>query len=1229
MNKYVKYFIMFVIFFNCLFGTVQDVFANFKPQVAGPRDRIRHYNVPSTREGQRSVIEYKYNTTDGFSCYPDNLKYFAGNDNLSTIGGNQREKDAAAWSWDIFVNVFLAPFLCLGTLSAISSSVSSSNGKSLAGSLGLILVAFASSGLERLEELIFAEDDYNLDPTNPSCQGIYIGMLISCLTMVVVMKLKIQFWIKALIIVGIAAVIYGVKKGIGAVRYNDAKEVYNRLSLCGDNWLVYGNNSLKQALDKSAKDCEINSKKEECSNNIGFNYIKAYFPTKGDFFGSYKYNLQDCFQRKNLDTCKKLFGNNTNIKNVSTIDNLSSTINKQYREFVYDGMEYAYTVCKDPRPERKYYLGTIDKTSQLYYFKGTDAANFACDRFLGSSKTEYMEAYKCCLKASQHLICISNKNREEQNTTDKNKQEKNTTEYYTMCSKDAHAGDCSIKSDYTLNTKNDNSNNVCKNLKEQIEKLKTNTSINSEDNPFDFTEIEAQYNTYCDEQENVKNDVVGSLAITANDSNAHEDANTITFKIRQSSYNQNKYCVETYNLCPYNFRILGGSEEASKQFTQTYEGGYKVKLKEGNEEIYIEDASNEIQALNTENNCTFDADGNKRCTGPCFDGEETTACYNKPANFCQLDRHCVLIPDLIEPEPINSTPYIDKACMDFVGSSHNFMNYTTPLNARNTRLFTAPFVECFVETFKNLLLNKAGHTRCVLSTEQADENNTCSSGIVYKKGEDLNENEYPSPFKTLKKYFSAIIKVLLAIFVVLYGFNMILYKKGFSSEEILKTIFTIITVSYFTLSNNWISYVFNGIYSAMNAVSSFAMNISISDRQNVGYDNSKYSGCYFFKHDEIANNYQNYGDRQYLAVFDTLDCKLYRYFGFSTEYITAPPILSYFISGILSFGFTLILILPFILVMLSLIFFAIKIAYQFIFNSLTLTLLLFISPIMIPMYLLKKTKGFFSSWIKKIFSCIFTPLFIIMSLSLFILIFDKYFIGDAVFYGTREPIRDVYCGKICKISESNFYYITDSNDDAEMTNKINECTNNAKGKVINLSQEAPICASMFKNATGNSGSTLFDFIIEGFAGFPAVFEGAADTFDLFLSMMFLLVIIFIFDQFTSYISEMSSTIFGSSVPKTDGIPDLKTILGGTASIFAKISNKSMEGLKIVGNTAINQYQKRKGTGTIKETANRNNAVEKEDKIKRYNEINNKNKTNNNSNNKNETTNSNSNANIDT
>ena len=48
-----------------------------------------------------------------------------------------------------------------------------------------------------------------------------------------------------------------------------------------------------------------------------------------------------------------------------------------------------------------------------------------------------------------------------------------------------------------------------------------------------------------------------------------------------------------------------------------------------------------------------------------------------------------------------------------------------------------------------------------------------------------------------------------------------------------------------------------------------------------------------------------------------------------------------------------------------------------------------------------------------------------MSLSLFILIFDKYFIDDAVFYGTREPIRDVYCGKICKISESNFYYITE------------------------------------------------------------------------------------------------------------------------------------------------------------------------------------------------------------
>lgn len=1196
MSKYFKYLLIFVIFFNCLFVTVQDSFANFRSPTVGPRDRIRNYDTGT----EKSIIEYTYSKAYGFSCYPDGLKY----KEVKEISDSEALDITATVAFELVSNLLLAPFLCVMTLKAARKTIGDDDIGGLLGGIGLLASAFITSGLERLESMIYAEDDFNVDPNNPVCLPINIALMVSCITMSIIFKIKkLTMKRKLVTLLTINTAVYAIKTSYGAIMYGVANSVYDQLSLCGDDWLTYGNKELQNILNTTYKD--------DNTHNITFNEIKDNFPTKGAFFGSYKYTLNDCFQKKNADSCKKLF-KGININNQNIIDELSSTSNKPYREYLYGGKEYAYTGCKDPRTERKYYGNTTDTDSQLYYFRGNDPANFACDRFLVSSETEYVRAYECCLEASQALICINETNKK-YSTVEK--------ENYTMCSKDASIGSCNIRLNVVLPSIDNK--DVCKDLKEQLNKVQNDKNIDTET----FNEINDTYKSYCKEgdtwEDMAEHFVDGAIDVYNTIQSA--TASTIAFKIIQSPYNENKYCVETYNLCPYNFKILGGSEEWSKQFMATYENGYEVKKEDENCKDnckYNEDVKiKEIEKSNKQNGCVFDVNGNRQCTGPCFNSSsgKVSACYNKPANFCQLDRHCVLIPKLFEDEPQRSIPYIDKACMDFIGSSHNFSEYKQPLVAKNTRLLTAPFVECFVETFKNLLLNRAGHTRCTIANDYVDENNECQSGEEYKKGEDLDENSYPSPFKKLQNYFYNIVKILLTLFVMLYGFNMIILNKGFSKEEILKTILTIVTVSYFTLSNSWVPYVFNGIYSAMNYFSSFAMEISITDKQNVGYDNKKYSGCYFFKHNEIPNNYSDYKDRGYLAIFDTLDCKLFRYFGFSNEYISSPPILSYFISGLFSFGLTLILILPFLLVMLSLIFYAIKIAFQFIVNSLILTLLLFMAPIMIPMYLFDRTKKFFDSWIKKLYPCVFGTIFTIMSLSFFLLIFDKYFVGDAVFYGTREPIRDVYCGKICKISANNFYYLSDSGTAEEVNKKIEECINGANGKVIDLSQEAPICASMFNDITTNSGSTLFDFVIDGFAGFPSIYENAIDSFSVFLSMIFLLVIIFIFEQFTNAINDMNK-VFGDSNMNTaiNALPNLQKVLNKATHYMTKMSNTAVDIGSGATSTVRNAlHNRREVVGGVKQfgkrfvdhtkinlggTVNEENDVSDEDKVKQFDMI---------------------------
>jgi hypothetical protein len=1152
-----KIFLILVVFVNTLFLEIDNASASFKSAVVGPRDRIRKYDE----------IDFKYvdSSTEGFSCKPQGLRHLLSttNDNLKGMGDLPAK--FLAGSWLAVAGILFFPILCVGIIEGLLKSGSDDTAKSLGGSIMIIISILGASVMTWVEEQILGMDDFNLDPQNITCLALYIPMFASCIAIWAVFKYKIggAFW--PLVIITISTTLFLYKELYGLTKFLLAEKAFNSLELCGDNWTVYGSNELKGKLD------DISLYKTV--SKVPMSSIMEVFPTKNMFPGSYKYELHSCFREKEVGYCQKIFNNPGML--TEDIDLYARPVYKQYREFVYDGEEYGYTSCKDPRPERIGYFSTIDTTSQLYYFRGNEAANFACDRFLTESTEEYRDAYRCCIEASQKLVCIANK-------------ESETNKFYRMCDINTSTGNsstCHINTTFrtSIGTEDDSNLSECARLEASLDEMLEAGTIQS-------TEQKQQiYGEVCNANGSLKENVASlgrpvAVQSTENESGIYD----VKIQIKKSVYSTDKYCVETYDLCPYNFRIMGGTELTSSEFMSYYEGNVAITTNDNGE--YVEDTKlAEVHAENKKNNCIFNKRENtKYCSGPCItksvDGQddEVHACYNKAANFCQIDRHCVVITPFFEPELEGASPYIDKACINYVGSSHNFPNYK-PLIMRNVRTaksLTAPVAECIIESFKNILLNRAGHTKCADFSEISPDDKTCESGLLYAKGQSLDDikilgKDYVSPFKKLKRSLLAIVRIFMVLAVVLFGYNtIILQKSKLNPTEIMKLILKLMFVSYFSISNNWISPVFNGVYTMYSEVIEISMQLLDEKTTLSKYENPKYSGCFFLKDDDVLNNYSSYGDRKYVAFFDTLDCKLSRYFGFYTEAMQQPPILSIFVAGILTAGVIIILLMPVIIIFVSLVYFAIRTLYYFVVSSIVITISLFLAPIFIPMYLFSKTKSMFDTWTKTILKHIFVPMFLIMSLFLFFTIFDKYFIKDATFYGTKEPIRELYCGIICKINENDFFYISRSNYKKNEEAITYECRAEAKGEIIDISENSLICFFQAVDKVGNTGIGLIDFIIKDFKGFPSLFVQAGAIFYCFLDIIFLLLVIFIFDQFFTYVTSLTDVLFSGASIGDVGLPGLKDIISKTVNAGMQLSNKTREPAKGAANKAKNKHADR-------------------------------------------------------
>ena len=141
---------------------------------------------------------------------------------------------------------------------------------------------------------------------------------------------------------------------------------------------------------------------------------------------------------------------------------------------------------------------------------------------------------------------------------------------------------------------------------------------------------------------------------------------------------------------------------------------------------------------------------------------------------------------------------------------------------------------------------------------------------------------------------------------------------------------------------------------------------------------------------------------QYLAPWDRLDCKLLFYLGQQLNGGSATIVLGLFLTAGLFFAsmlfnMKLMLCLIAIFAVLMLIFIVIWLVYIFLLSLIALTILILISPLMIPMVLFQATRGFFDGWIRQLIVYTLYPVILFAFLALLFTVFDNLYFEDLKF----------------------------------------------------------------------------------------------------------------------------------------------------------------------------------------------------------------------------------------
>jgi type IV secretory pathway VirB6-like protein len=496
--------------------------------------------------------------------------------------------------------------------------------------------------------------------------------------------------------------------------------------------------------------------------------------------------------------------------------------------------------------------------------------------------------------------------------------------------------------------------------------------------------------------------------------------------------NQRMICGQSYSLCPYNFNIEGGSDYCDNYCDGIYEENSCHPPKNAGGTRYLN--AQEWDKLIKEGKCgktagVFNANGepisevrNSNCT--------LNEKVNKCRNYCQYMRHCTVASDT-KFKPINNitSPYFSQACINFVGDSKNVAAYDGGILGSYTN-FSAPIAQCFKETMENLFFNRVGHSRCSDSAELPNKIGECISnggggntsylsgnGFIYKAGSKVQNN---SIFVNIQEKMKVAIKIFLSLAVIFFGANILMQKVNLGDKKTLMLfLLKFALVGYFALGDAWQGYFFSAVYDLGGDLGNILYNVKTPFSSITP---EKLDGCQFgiirSKSGEVIDNSNSGGinkqiyptGKKYLAMWDTMDCKIAKYLGMSLKPSAANivlliiasfftgPIGIYFACSVLIFG-------------LLVLFLTIRALHIFICSCFSVVIFVFISPLIIPTILFEKTKNIFDSWFKELIGFGLQVAILFAYIGIVVSVMDTVLVGKATFIGDNP--RSLNCNQYC------------------------------------------------------------------------------------------------------------------------------------------------------------------------------------------------------------------------
>ena len=452
----------------------------------------------------------------------------------------------------------------------------------------------------------------------------------------------------------------------------------------------------------------------------------------------------------------------------------------------------------------------------------------------------------------------------------------------------------------------------------------------------------------------------------------------VTYEVYDSKVLSNFVCAKTYSVCPYNHLLGSGTERAN----------------------YCNDS-----------NAFPNSDGECKCK----EGHDNcdTSSGSIVQNYCQYLKHCARVPDKIYVRMSDlDGAVISGACFDMKGDSQNNYSYDAGLLPISGRNFSAPMAQCFKETMENMFLHKAGHSVCK-NPDEDPANNICSSGYIYKKGETAPGT---SIFEDIQARLRTVIKLGLTIAITIIGINILLGGKLMDRKDITMFVIKLGLVSYFALGNAWQTTFFNGIFNAGTSISNIVM------QPDAGKPAYKLDGCQFprynYNDDKETTRYAKPSyppGKEYLEIWDTLDCKIAKALGFGPE-VTVPNIIRMTIAGFFTGGLGIVFIIAGYMCAFFMISLTVRALHIFLMSSIAIVLMIYVSPITITLSLFKRTEGVFTKWRKNLISFALQPIVLFTYLGMLISIFDTAIIGSARFEGNGiNAPKNIICNDAADI----------------------------------------------------------------------------------------------------------------------------------------------------------------------------------------------------------------------